>query len=66
MFCGHFNMFGIQVQRQRLRDSMNRVKEALGIPKNKHPTTTIVPRIEYQVDGPRSTLHMDGWHKGKR
>ena len=66
MFCGHFTVYGLNVQRQKLHNSMNRVKERLGIPKNPSPTNRIVPRIEYKADGPRSTLHMDGWHKGKR
>jgi len=66
MFDGHFTMYSIQVPRQRLLDSLNRVKEALGIPKNPPPTTAIVPRVDYQVDGPRSALHIDGYHKGKK
>jgi hypothetical protein len=64
MFYGHFTVYSIQVPRQKLR-SLNRVKEALGIPKDPPPTNRIVRRVDYQTDGPRSVLHIGGYHKGK-
>lgn len=55
---GHFRAFKEPVQRERLRQSVNRIKMV----RNDPPRRTIYRR-KYRVKSPLSIFHIDGHHK---
>src|SRR2546430_4608576 len=59
MMMGALQSEGIQITRQRLRDSIRRV-DALGAVNR---WINIIPRRTYKVAGPNALWHIDGHHK---
>ena len=57
MFCGHFRMYNLSVQRWRLHASLDRVK----LTRNDPPKWLLTRRI-YIVKAPLSVWHVDGYH----
>jgi len=59
MMMGVLQSEGIQITRQRLRDSIQRV-DAFGVVNRR---INIIPRRRYKVAGPNALWHIDGHHK---
>jgi hypothetical protein len=57
MFCGHFRVYNISVQRIRLHQSLYRVK----VTRNDPPSCLLTRRV-YIVKAPMSVWHIDGYH----
>jgi hypothetical protein len=55
---GMYSYHGPRVSRERLRRSLNRVREILHIT----PPMLAVRRRVYYVKGPLSMMHIDGYH----
>ena len=53
-----YSCHGPRVSRERLRQSLNRVREVLHIT----PPMLAVRRRVYYVKGPLSMMHIDGYH----
>ena len=62
MIIGCLRAAGFNVQRQRIRDSLNRV-DPKGRQQRKHGA---IKRRVYSVPGPHHLWHMDGYHKLRR